>query len=49
MRSGPSRGLRTRWLGTIIQGWAYQVQGQSEEGITEMRQGLAAYGLQGQS
>ena len=29
-------------LGTILQGWALAEQGQAEEGITQMRQGLAA-------
>ena len=28
-------------LGTILQGWAFADQGQSEEGISQMRQGLA--------
>ena len=33
------------WLGqgTILQGWALAEQGQSEEGITQIRQGLATY------
>jgi predicted ATPase len=33
------------WLawGTILQGWALTEQGQGEEGIIQMRQGLAAY------
>ncbi len=30
-------------MGTILQGWALAEQGQGEEGITQMRQGLAAY------
>ena len=29
--------------GTILQGWALAKQGQWEEGITQMHQGLAAY------
>ena len=33
------------WLGqgTVLQGWALAEQGQSEEGITQIRQGLATY------
>ena len=33
------------WLawGTILRGWALAEQGQGEEGIAQMRQGLAAY------
>jgi predicted ATPase len=33
------------WLmrGAILRGWALAAQGQGEEGITQMRQGLAAY------
>ena len=33
------------WLamGTILQGWALAEQGQGEEGIAQIRQGLAAY------
>ena len=49
-----SRGRRLRsateqgfpfWLalGTILRGWALAEQGQGEEGIAQMRQGLAAY------
>ncbi len=30
-------------MGTILQGWALAEQGQGEEGIAQMRQGLAAY------
>jgi predicted ATPase len=30
-------------LGTILQGWALADQGQSEEGITQIRQGLATH------
>ena len=30
-------------LGTILRGWALAEQGQGEEGIAQMRQGLAAY------
>ena len=30
-------------LGTILQGWALAEQGQGEEGIAQIRQGLAAY------
>jgi len=30
-------------VGTILQGWALAEQGQGEEGIAQMRQGLAAY------
>ncbi len=30
-------------LGTILRGWALAQQGQGEEGIAQMRQGLAAY------
>ena len=39
-----SRGLRF-WLasGTILRGWALAEQGQGEEGIAQMRQGLAAW------
>ena len=29
--------------GTILRGWALAVQGQGEEGIAQMRQGLAAW------
>ena len=29
-------------LGTILRGWALVEQGQGEEGIAQMRQGLAA-------
>jgi len=41
------------WLawGTIMQGWALTAQGQGEEGIAQIRQGLAAYratGAEGQ-
>jgi predicted ATPase len=34
-----------QWLamGTILRGWALAVQGQGEEGIAQMRQGLATY------
>ena len=34
-----------QWLarGTVLHGWALAMQGQGEEGIAEMRQGLAAY------
>ena len=33
------------WLawGTIVRGWALAEQGQGEEGIAQIRQGLAAY------
>ena len=33
------------WLGqgTVLQGWALAEQGQSEEGISQIRQGLATY------
>jgi predicted ATPase len=34
-------------LGTIMQGWALAEQGQREEGITHMRQGLAAWRVAG--
>jgi class 3 adenylate cyclase/predicted ATPase len=34
--------LRLAW-GTIVRGWALAEQGQGEEGITQIRQGLAAY------
>ena len=39
------------WLawGTIVRGWALAEQGQGEEGIAQMRQGLAAYRPRGQS
>ena len=30
-------------LGTVRQGWALVEQGQGEEGIAQIRQGLAAY------
>jgi predicted ATPase len=30
-------------LGTILRGWALAAQGQGEEGIAQIRQGLAAY------
>ncbi len=30
-------------MGTILRGWALAEQGQEEEGIAQMRQGLAAY------
>ena len=30
-------------LGTILRGWALAEQGQGEEGIAQIRQGLAAY------
>ena len=30
-------------MGTILRGWALTVQGQGEEGIAQMRQGLAAW------
>ena len=43
MRSRPSKGFRSGWLGTILRGWALAEQGQGEEGIAQMRQGLAAY------
>ena len=35
----------TQWLawGTIYRGWALAEQGQGEEGIAQIRQGLAAY------
>jgi predicted ATPase len=33
---------RLAW-GTILQGWALAEQGQREEGITQIRQGLAAW------
>src|SRR5207245_242583 len=31
------------WQGTILQGWALTEQGQVEEGITQLRQGLATW------
>jgi predicted ATPase len=34
-------------LGTILRGWALVEQGQGEEGITQMREGLAAYRVTG--
>ena len=39
------------WLayGTIVRGWALAEQGQVEEGIAQMRQGLAAYRARGQN
>ncbi len=33
--------------GTILQGWALAEQGQGEEGLSQMRQGLIAYGATG--
>ena len=33
--------------GTVLQGWAIAEQGQEEEGIAQMRQGLAAYRAHG--
>ena len=37
------------WLayGTLVRGWALAEQGQSEEGIAQMQQGLAAYRAMG--
>ena len=42
--SRPSKGFRY-WLayGTILRGWALAEQGQGEEGIAQIRQGLAAW------
>ena len=39
------------WLaqGTILRGWALAEQGQGEEGISQIRQGLAAHRARGQS
>ena len=52
LRSRPSRSFRSGWrMGTILRGWALAEQGQGEEGITQIRQGLAAYratGAEGQ-
>ena len=47
--SRPSRGLPV-WVawGTILRGWALAKQGQGEEGMAQMRQGLAAGGPRGQ-
>ena len=40
----PSRGFRSGWrMGTIVRGWALAEQGQGEEGIAQMRQGMAAF------
>ena len=36
-------------MGTIVRGWALAEQGQEEEGIAQMQQGLAASGLREQS
>ncbi len=40
-----ARARISSWLrqGTILQGWALAEQGQSEEGISQIRQGLAAH------
>jgi predicted ATPase len=44
MRVSTEQGFAS-WLalGTILRGWALAQQGQGEEGIAQMRQGLAAY------
>jgi predicted ATPase len=44
MRVSTEQGFAS-WLapGTIVRGWALAQQGQGEEGIAQMRQGLAAY------
>jgi class 3 adenylate cyclase/predicted ATPase len=44
MRVSTEQGFAS-WLapGTIVQGWALSQQGQGEEGIAQMRHGLAAY------
>jgi predicted ATPase len=44
MRLATAQGF-TQWLafGTILQGWALAEEGQEEEGIAQMSQGLAAY------
>jgi predicted ATPase len=34
-------------LGTIVRGWALAMQGQGAEGITQIRQGIAAWGATG--
>ena len=48
LRSRPSRGFRSVWHGAIVlRGWALAEQGQGEEGIAQIRQGLAAYRAKG--
>ena len=43
LHSRLSRDFRSGWrMGTILRGWALTEQGQGEEGIAQMRQGLAA-------
>ena len=44
------QGFRSGWrMGLILRGWALAEQGQEEEGIAQIHQGMAAYGPQGQS
>ena len=41
--SPPHSSLRLGRLGTVLRGWALAMQGQGEEGMAQMRQGLVAF------